>query len=64
MLMNAARTHSSASRTIPTAGHRQKRGRNNAIAELTVLGGVPDLARHIAKVERRRGGENLGALDL
>jgi hypothetical protein len=57
MLMNAA------SRTIPATG-TAKRGRNNAIAELTVHGGVPDLARHIAKVERRRGGENLGARHL
>jgi hypothetical protein len=34
---------------------RRQRGPANAIAELAVIGGVPDLAQHVLQVERRHG---------
>jgi hypothetical protein len=46
-------------------GHyRKNNGRKDAIVELTVLGGVSDIARHVVKVERRRGDEILGEIEL
>lgn len=43
---------------------RRRRGAVNAIVEVAVLGGVPDLARHVVRVERRRGEKILGELSL
>ncbi len=41
----------------PYDAQRRQRGIRNAIAELAVIGGVPDLARHVIRVERRHGAE-------
>jgi hypothetical protein len=42
---------------------RRQRGPRNAIAELAVIGGVPDIAKHVVRAERRRGPEILEVLD-
>jgi hypothetical protein len=41
---------------------RKKRTLPNAITELAVIGGVPDVASHVVAVERRRGGVLLNSL--
>lgn len=41
---------------------RRQRGPANAIAELAVIGGVPDLAKHVVRVERRHGAQVLQVL--
>jgi hypothetical protein len=39
----------------PFAERVRQAGRKKAVAEVTVLGGVPDLAKHVTSVERYRG---------
>jgi hypothetical protein len=39
----------------PFAERVRRAGRKNAVAEVTVLGGVPDLAKHVLNIERYRG---------
>ena len=46
------------------AGRRKKRGRVDAIVELAVLGGVPDIADHVLEVRQMRGTEVLGEYEL
>ena len=43
---------------------RRQRGPRGAIAELAVIGGVPDIAKHVIQVERRRGAEVVDVPDL
>lgn len=45
---------------VRLADHPVRGGR--PVAELVVLGGVPELAAHVVRVERRRGSEVLGVL--
>jgi hypothetical protein len=42
---------------------RRQRGPRGAVAELAVIGGVPDLAKHVVRVERRQGRELPAVLD-
>ncbi len=44
----------------PFAERRRRYPVSAAVVELTVIGGVPDLAAHVSCVERYRGGEALG----
>lgn len=46
------------------AARRRARGRIDAIIELAVIGGVPDIANHVTAVRRMRGTEELGEYDL
>jgi hypothetical protein len=43
---------------------RRARGRGDAIVELAVKGGVPDIRTHVVRVERRIGGTVLAELPL
>ena len=44
----------------PFAARRRTAGAADAVVELTVVGAVPDIARHVLRVERRQGGAALG----
>lgn len=46
----------------PFAERRKGRSLSSAISELAVVGGVPDLVRHVVAVHRRRGSDVLGTL--
>lgn len=64
---NAAERGPQTFRTIadyPYDERRRGRGPADAIAELAVPGGVPDVARFVVRVERHRGPEHLRDLPL
>ncbi|HEY8566316.1 MAG TPA: hypothetical protein VIL65_12505 [Beijerinckiaceae bacterium] len=47
----------------PYAAYRKRRSRGERVAELTVLGGVPDIARYVRRIVRMQGAREIDVVD-